>query len=233
MNAGFAEERFDPRRIAPDVATELLARAPWRRFVVLGDDCALGPGGPHEGPGGAPWSDRVAAALRSVRPELAYLNLARPRSTATEVRARQLAGALTFRADLAAVAAGGNDVLSDHFDADATETELARIIGPLRDGGVDVVVLAPFGGRGGAARPPGDGDVLSRRLRLLTERTRALALRHGAIHVGLGTRPAGADPDVHGGDGRPADARGHALAAAAVIRRLGAHLGVPGPPSHR
>ncbi|GGQ49087.1 SGNH/GDSL hydrolase family protein [Streptomyces mutabilis] len=233
MNAIFTDERFDPHCIAPDMATELLAQAPWRRFVVLGDDFARGPGDPHEGYGASPWPDRVAAALRSVRPELAYLNLAQPQSTATEVRARQLAKALTFQADLAAVAAGGNDVLSDHFDADATETELARIIGPLREAGVEVVVLAPFGSRRPARQSPEHRDVLRRRLRLLTERTYELALRHGAIHVGLSAHPADADPDIYGSDGRRVDARGHAIAAAAAIRRLGVHLGVNGRPSPR
>ncbi|MGW6568406.1 SGNH/GDSL hydrolase family protein [Streptomyces sp. NPDC054975] len=227
MDAISADEQRDPYCIAPDMATELLKPAPWRRFVVLGDAFAEGPGEPCEGYADAPWAHIVAAALRSAHPDLAYLNLAQRDPIAAEVRARQLAKALTFQPDLAAVAAGGSDVLRDSFDADATEAELARIIAPLRDAGVDVVILAPFG-RGSTTTPK---DVLRRRLRLLAERTYDLALRNGAIHVDLSAHPADADPGIFGADGWRVNARGHAIAAAATIRRLGVHLGVHGPTS--
>ncbi|MFE5796853.1 SGNH/GDSL hydrolase family protein [Streptomyces sp. NPDC056503] len=228
MDAISADERRDPYSIAPGMAAELLAQAPWRRFVVLGDGFAEGPGEPCEGYADAPWAHCVAAALRSAHPDLAYLNLAQRDPIAAEVRARQLGKALTFQPDLAAVAAGGSDVLRDSFDADATEAELARIIAPLRDAGVDVVVLAPFG-RGSTGTAP--KDVLRRRLRLLAERTYDLALRNGAIHVDLSAHPADADPGIFGADGWRVNARGHAIAAAATIRRLGVHLGVHGPTS--
>ncbi|MGW5851301.1 SGNH/GDSL hydrolase family protein [Streptomyces sp. NPDC055254] len=230
MNARSADERYDPYCIAPGMATELLAQAPWRRFVVLGDAFAEGPGESCEGYDDASWAHRVAAALRSVHPDLAYLNLAQRDPVAAEVRARQLGKALTFQPDLAAVVAGGSDVLRESFDADATEAELARIIAPLRDAGVEVVILAPFG-RGSAQDVP--KDVLRRRLRLLSERTYSLALRNGAIHVDLSAHPADADPGIFDADGRHVNARGHAIAAAATIRRLGVHLGVYGPPSLR
>ncbi|MBB1245173.1 SGNH/GDSL hydrolase family protein [Streptomyces durbertensis] len=210
------------------MATELLAQAPWRRCVVLGDAFAQGAGEPRAGYGDASWAERLAAALRSVRPDLAYVNLAQRDPVAAEVRARQLGKALTFQPDLAAVAAGGSDVLRDSFDADATEAELARIIAPLRDAGADVVVLAPFGS-GTAGHLP--EDVLRRRLRLLSERTHNLALRNGAIHVDLTAHPADADPGIFGAGGWHVNARGHAIAAAATIRRIGVHLGVYGPPS--
>ncbi len=223
MNTMCGGERHDPYPLAPDAAAELLARAPWRRFVVLGDDLAEG-GDPRKDRDGPPWADRVAAALRSVRPELAYLNLGRRELTAARIRARQLARALTFRPDLAAVAAGGSDVLDDSFDADATEAELARLLGPLRDAGVEVVVLAPFCGRRSARHAAEDQAVLHRRLRLLAERTRDLALRNGVLHVDLGARPVRTGPDLFGADGRHLDAHGHAVAAATVVRCLGARL---------
>jgi hypothetical protein len=230
VNARSADEQYDPYCISPAMATEILVQAPWRRFAVLGDAFAEGPGEPCEGYDDAPWAHGVAAALRSVHPDLAYLNLAQRDPVAAEVRARQLGKALTFQPDLAAVAAGGSDVLRESFDADATEAELARIIAPLRDAGVEVVVLAPFG-RGGTGHVP--KDVLRRRLRLLSERTYDLALRNGAIHVDLSAHPADADPGIFGADGWHVNARGHAIAAAATIRRLGVHLGVYGPPSLR
>jgi hypothetical protein len=218
------DERHDPYCIAPEAATELLSQAPWQRFVVLGDDFARGPAGSCTGYTAASWADRLAAALRSVRPDLAYLNLAQSDVTAAQVRARQLARALTFRADLAAVAAGGSDLLRDGFDADATEAELARIIGPLRDSGVEVVVLAPFG-RGHA-----DAVLAGRRTvppqRLLSERIHDLALRNGALRLDLGAHPAASSEDTCCPDGRRISARAHAIAAAAAIHRLAARLGV-------
>jgi lysophospholipase L1-like esterase len=233
VNASCADEHHDPYCIAPDRATALLAQAPWRRLVVMGDGFARGPGRARPGYGAEPWADRLAAALRSVHGDLAYLNLAQRGSTAARMRARQLAKALTFQADLAAVAAGDSDVLGEFFDADATEAELARLIGPLREAGVEVLILAPFGTRRPARQPPEHQEVVRRRLRLLAERTYDLALRHGALHVDLGAHQVGADPDIYGTDGRQVDARGHAVAAATVIRRLGVHLGINEQRSHR
>ncbi|MER6159613.1 SGNH/GDSL hydrolase family protein [Streptomyces sp. NPDC001868] len=185
---------------------------PWQRFVVLGDVTVKSPGSTRGKSGSVPWTDRVAETLRSARPNLAYLNLGRRGHSATQVRAKQLARALAFRGDLAVVVAGGHEALRDPFDVDATEAELHRIVGPLRDSGADVITL----GVGPLLSEPAVEEHrggLQQRLRLLAERTRELALQHGALHV-----------DMTGdGDVRRTGASDDAVAAA-VIRRLRTHL---------
>jgi len=44
------------------------------------------------------------------------------------------------------------------------------------------------------------------------------------VHLELAAHPAAAEPDVYGADLRFVSRRGQAIAAAAVIRRLGEHL---------
>ncbi|MFD4628994.1 GDSL-type esterase/lipase family protein [Streptomyces sp. NPDC058284] len=211
MNGAPPHERHDSPRDPRGEDPDFRAGTPWRRFIVLGDSGARSRGSSRRGSGSEPWADRVAGALRSPRPELAYLNLSRADQSAAQVRSRQLARALAFRGDLAAVVAGGHEALLDSFDVDATEAELHRIVGALRDSGADVITLGAYGSCGQAPAVAERGGGPEQRLRLLAERTRALALQHGAMHVDM----------VGAGDG-PAGDRERAVAAA-VIRRLAAH----------
>ncbi|WP_405180179.1 SGNH/GDSL hydrolase family protein [Nocardia sp. NBC_01377] len=108
----FRTEADDPMLVPADAARELLDGAPWRRFAVIGDSVALGVGDPSPGYLTSGWSDRVAAVLRSVNPELAYLNTGRVGATIGEVIAEQLGPALDFRPDLIHVTCGGNDLFA-------------------------------------------------------------------------------------------------------------------------
>ncbi len=96
---------------------------PWPRFAVPGDSVAEGLCEPVDGYPHVQWADRIAAELRAVRPELAYLIL-RLRGLrglrAHEVRPNQLALALEFRPDLALVVRGGNDAFGPAYDAACT-----------------------------------------------------------------------------------------------------------------
>ncbi|GGO90696.1 SGNH/GDSL hydrolase family protein [Wenjunlia tyrosinilytica] len=217
-------EAGDPHCLREGEAARLLERAPWRRFVVLGDGVAEGRGDPVEGYGQGGWAGRVAAALREVRPELAYLNLAKRSLVAAQVRSQQLEAALNFTCDLAAVVCGAQDVLRRSFDPDATEVELSRVIAPLRDAGCDVLTMSQFDITRSGLVPEEESPALRERLRVLAERTQAVSLRHGALHVDLTLHPAAADPGVHSADHRHPSARGHAVAGAEAVRRLGARL---------
>jgi lysophospholipase L1-like esterase len=217
-------EETDPHCITDAQAVELLGDSPWRRFVTLGDSVAEGVGEAKEGYRTSPWADRVAESLRRVRPDLAYLNLGRRDLFIAEVRAQQLEQALDFKSDLTAVVCGGNDMLHKSFDPDAVETELSRIIAPLRDAGSDVVTMGLFDITQSRYVPEPYKAGLKARLHQLSERTQDVSLRHGAIYVDLSNHPAGAEDDIYSTDGRHVNMRGHAVAAAAVIRRLGAHL---------
>ena len=66
-------EAADPYCLRPGEAATLLAGHPWRRFAVLGDSIAEGVGDPVPGYEHLGWADRVAAALRQHRPDLAVL----------------------------------------------------------------------------------------------------------------------------------------------------------------
>ncbi|MGY0489111.1 hypothetical protein [Streptomyces sp. WG-D5] len=182
----------DPRHCRP----ASLARMPWRRFVVLGDSSP-------------DWAARVTEALRSVRPDLAHLDLGRYELSTAQVRTGQLARALAFRGDLAAVVVGGREAARASFDIDAVEAELSRIVGPLRCSGADVLILGPCAPGPSAAPPEEPGSGPRRRLRILAERTRDLALRHGALYVETPARPAGC---------------GGSSVADAVVHRLADHL---------
>ncbi|MEU6673235.1 GDSL-type esterase/lipase family protein [Streptomyces sp. NPDC046925] len=210
MSGAGPHEPYECRRGAVNDDCPALVRVPWRRFVVLGGSGAKwsqpggcsGCGTPGGCPGCRPWADHVADVLRAVRPDLAYLNLGRRDHSTAQVRARQLAKALAFRGDLAAVVAGGPEALREPFDVDATEAELSRIVGPLRASGADVLALGPYGP---GLPAPVAGEHRSgprQRLRLLSERTRELAVRHGALYVDVTSRTV----------------------ASAVIRRLADHL---------
>jgi lysophospholipase L1-like esterase len=209
-----------------DDITEPLLTAPWRRFVVIGDSVASGEGEPVDGFAHRGWADSIAAALRAAHPELEYRNLAHRGLLAEEVRETQLEAALRLRPDLALVAAGGNDLFGPGFDGPGVEDELEEMVGALRRGGADVITAGMFD----ISQAPGIVAeayrlVVGERLRELSWRTRAVANRHDAIHVDLTYHPVSADPGIYSRDGRHANARGHAIAAAEALALLRARSG--------
>jgi lysophospholipase L1-like esterase len=203
-----------------DEAAALLRGAPWRRFVAVGDSVVEGVRGPAHGYRDLSWVDRLVAGLRAQHPDLAEHNLGHRGLLAADVRQRQLAPALALEPDLAVVVAGGNDLFRDRFDALAVGAELTAMVSRLRDIGSDVITMGLFDiTRIDPAAPT--APMVSRRIRTLAELTAAVAGRHGAIHLDFSTHPAGADPSIYSDDRLHLNARGHALVAAATIRRLG------------
>jgi len=219
-----AREVTDPYCLADGAAAALLAGAPWRRFVVLGDSVAEGVSEALDGYRSPPWADRVAAVLTAEQPELAYLNLGRRDTPTAAVRGEQLGRALAFRPDLAGVTCGGADMLRRSFDFQAVEAELARIVSALQAQGCLVFTMGLFDLSRSPYLPDEFRKPIGDKLRLLSERTAIVAMRHGAVHVDLTSHPA-AGEDIWSSDGRHVNARGHAIAAAETIRRLGVHLG--------
>ncbi len=217
-------EDDDPYCLRPGESAELLAGQPWRRFAVLGDSVAEGLCEPLDGYSDLQWADRLAAELRTAAPELEYLNLGVSGLRAHEIHATQLDAALAFEPDLALVVGGGNDAFSARYDADRVDRELTAMI-----------TRAPGRGRRGdhaghvrRVGQPCDPGVaaprLAERMRLLSERTRALAERLGTIHVHLTTHPLSTDPGLYSSDGRHGNARSDAVAAAITLRRLGSAI---------
>jgi lysophospholipase L1-like esterase len=211
--------------VADALMDRWVTNAPWRRFVVLGDGCARRPAGEAQRHRHRPWPRQVACPLQRQQPDLAYLNLARNAALIPVVRAQQLQPALEFRPDLAVIMCGGGDALRPSFDTDTVEMELTRIVAALRGMRCEVVIIGPFDFAAAAWVPPQQREQLRSRLRLLTERLQAVALRLGALHVDLVSHPASRDPATHGADGRQLNARGHSIVAGEVLRRLAARLG--------
>src|SRR5690349_11971735 len=132
-------EGDDPYCLRPGEADSLLADAPWRRLLILGDSIAVHPGDPVDGYADDTWVQRLAAAL----PLDEYRNLGVAGARLADVRSGQLDDGLTFYPDLAVVAAGANDVLPSSLPPDLW-VALERIIGPLSRLGALVVTFGCF-----------------------------------------------------------------------------------------
>jgi lysophospholipase L1-like esterase len=221
--------------VAPDVTpadaftltdrqvADLLRGAPWRRFAGVGDSVVEGVRSPAPGYRDLSWTDRIVAGLRAHQPDLVERNLGQRGLLTAAVRQQQLDPALTFRPDLAVVVAGGNDVFRDRFDTAAVEAELTTMVRELRAIGSDVVTVGLFDISQIDPAAPTAG-LVHRRIRTLADLTGAVAERHGALHVDFSRHPAGVDPSIYSDDRLHLNARGHAVTAAEVIRRLSAAL---------
>jgi lysophospholipase L1-like esterase len=218
-----SREAADPYCLRVGESAALLAGHPWKRFVVVGDSVALG-GDPVQGYSELPWTDRVAAELAAVEPDLVYLNLGRRDVVAAQVRADQLDDALAFMPDLALVACGANDALRASYRPEAVDAELTGIIGSLRQRGADVMTIGLFDTTFAPAIPPRVKHLVGRRMGVLSQHTAELAVALGTIHINVTGHPAEADADMHSADGLHGNMRSHAIVAAEAVRRLGAYL---------
>jgi len=226
-------ELADPDCLAAGEGARLLSGHQWRRFVVVGDSVANGPTEAVEGFTPLRWTDRVAAELQRVRPELQYLNLGRIGLRAHEIRLTQLAAAVEFRPDLALVLGGSNDAFRPGYAgavADAVDAELAAMIEGLQAAGAEVATASLFNASYGPAVPDRLRPELRQRLALLASRARDLASRYGTIHVDLSRHRRATDPTLYSTDGRHGNARSDAIAAAELVRQLGERLRRPSEP---
>jgi hypothetical protein len=225
MTAGLPPAEADDRYcLRTGEAARLLAGHPWHRFAVLGDCLAEGLGDPLPGYPDQSWVDRVAAELARHEPRLAHLNLGRRDTGAAQVRAAQLAPALAFAPDLALVACGGHDALRQEFHPAVVDGELRAIVQAFRERDCDVVTVCAFDGSRNQAVPDRFRPWLHQRLQELADRTRCIAEEFQTVHVDLFGHPA-CDENIYSDDGRHGNRRGHAIAAAETIRRLGVHVG--------
>lgn len=220
-------EATDPYCLRPGESLALLADHPWRRFVVLGDSVAEGLCEPVDGYSDLQWADRIAAELRAVRPELAYLNLGVSGLRAREILATQLEPALAFGADLALVVGGGNDAFPATYDADRVDRELTLMITTLQGAGAEVMTLGMFDISYSPAVADWLRPGLRQRMRTLSERTAAIAAQLGTIHVQLTDHPLSTDPSLYSSDGRHGNARSDAVATAETVRAIGRRLKAP------
>lgn len=216
-------EAADPHCLTDEQARAALAGAPWHRLVVMGDSIAAGIGDPVDGYRDLPWAERLAGSLRAATGSLAYLNLGMRGVRAGEARAHQLDRALAFAPDLAVVACGANDALRRSFSPPAVEAEIEAVVGPLHAAGALVVTFGVFDLSTTSFVPAERRSGLRARLHALGDLTRAVARRHGGVHVDFLGHPA-TDDDLFSDDRIHVNRRGHAIVAAETVRSLGHHL---------
>ncbi|MEE1802538.1 SGNH/GDSL hydrolase family protein [Streptomyces sp. JV176] len=220
-------EAADPHCLRPGEARSLLAGAPWRRLVVLGDLAVERAAEPVEGYGPGPWYDRVATALDEAAQDVAYLNLlGRREPRVAQVRSGQLPAALAFRGDLALVCCGTAYTPDETFGRYGLTAELVRIVTPLRDAGHDVVLLGSHPLAAWPGLPDGRRERVAEQQNRVSEQARAVALRHGTLYVEPPPRRPGTEAAAVWSRDRPRpNSRGHAALAAAVVRALGTRPG--------
>jgi lysophospholipase L1-like esterase len=216
-------EAADPDCLADADAVELLRGTPWRRMVVLGDSVAAGVREPVEGYRDQGFADRVGGALLAAHPEGAFRNLGVRDLRLAAIRDTQLPVALGFGPDLAMVIGGGNDALARRYDAERVARELREIVVPLSEAGAFVVTIGLFDLARSGLVPQEYAPAMAARFDELDSITAAVAEEVGALHVDTHHHPRAADPAIFASDRVHANARGHAVAFAAIMRALSAH----------
>ncbi|MFJ9685008.1 GDSL-type esterase/lipase family protein [Streptomyces bacillaris] len=94
---------------------------------MIGDSLSAGTGDPSPGYQDQGWSDRFAAILRRVHPDLAYLNTAEDGATTEQTIERQLDGALEFAPDLLHLPCGAKDLVRRAPDFGRIERRLRHL----------------------------------------------------------------------------------------------------------
>jgi lysophospholipase L1-like esterase len=218
----YPREATDPDCLDDADAVELLRGTPWRRMVVLGDSVAAGIREPLEGYRDEGFADRVGQTLLAAHPEGAFRNLGVRDLRLAAIRDTQLPVALEFGPDLAVVIGGGNDALARSYDAGRVERELREIVVPLSRAGAFVVTIGLFDLPRSGLVPAEYAPAMAARFDELDSITAAVAAEVGALHVDTHHHPRAADPAIFASDGIHANARGHAIAFAAIVRALSA-----------
>ncbi|MFE7617481.1 SGNH/GDSL hydrolase family protein [Streptomyces sp. NPDC057496] len=214
-----AAELSDPYCMAPDTAAELLRDLPWNRLVVMGDSVTAGVMDPLPGYRERSFADRFTDALAATRPGLAAVNLATPHLLLDGIRDQQLIPALDFGPDVVMVSAGGNDAFRS-FDPKTLRARLAALLTPLAESGALVVTIGLFDLARSGLVPPEHADNMARRFDELDRVTAELARALGGIHIDTHHHPLAADPGIYAADRVHANARGHAVAFAAIATTL-------------
>jgi lysophospholipase L1-like esterase len=208
---------------APPLESEELAdrlrRAPWRRYVAIGDSLTEGLGDPVEGYPNMSWAEAPAQAFKRLHPDFTFLNLGKRYLTARQVRETQLQPALDFEPDLATVLAGGND-LGDPFDPEGIERELDTMVAALADRGATVVTLSMPNIVRTGRYPKQMAEVLGPRLAVYREISVRIAERFDTVFIDYFNHPTCDDPSIVSDDLIHPNMRGHAIVADLVLQGL-------------
>jgi lysophospholipase L1-like esterase len=187
------------------------------RYVALGDSQTEGLNDGDELSGYRGWADRFAERLAEASPGLLYANLALRGCRARDVRQDQLPAALALEPDLATVVVGMNDMLRHDYDLDLTVRQVEETFEALVAAGARVFTMTfPHVGR----MLPVMSWLLPRQ-RILNERLREAAERHGVPVLDLFELEMTSDPRLWSHDRIHGSAEGHELIAAAMTELVG------------
>lgn len=223
-------EAADPDCIDDAAAVELLRDMPWRRMVALGDSVAAGIREPVDGYRDEGFTDRLGEALTAAHDDGAYLNLGVRELRLAAIRDTQLPPALEFEPDLAIVIGGANDALSRRYHPDRVREGLRDILIPLSQAGAFVVTIGLYDlGRSGML-PAEHAAPMIERFDELDAVTAGVTAELGGLHVDTHHHPRASDPAIFASDRMHANARGHAIAFAAIVHALSEHASAAGTP---
>ena len=212
-------EETDPYCLTTTAAAQLLADAPWQRFVVIGDSLSAGTGDPSPGYAPGPWPARVAAALTRVHPDLEYWNSGVRGATTRDTLDNQLEPALGLRPDLIHVPSGANDIWRPTPSFDVIARDLRGLFERTAKSGALVTTFT----LGRAFVVPTIPD-FAERVELLNEIIRSLAREYGAVVIEMWDHPIMDRPDLLSADRIHFAASGQAVLAAEVVRGLAGAL---------
>lgn len=210
---------LNPTPLEPEELADRLRRAPWRRYVTIGDSLTEGLGDPVEGYPNVTWVETIGRAFKQVNPDFEFLNLGKRYLTASQVRETQLQPALDFEPDLATVLAGGND-LGDPFEPEGIERELDAMVAALTGAGATVFTLSIPDVRRSGRYPEPLAELLGPRLEVHREIAKRVAERYDAVFFDCFNHSMAEDPTIPSADLMHPNMRGQSILADWIIQGL-------------
>lgn len=192
---------------------------PYQCFVAIGDSVTEGIGDPVEGFAQQGAHDTLALRLKTLNPELKYVNLARRGLLTREIRQTQLPAAQALKPDLVSIIAGANDLLMRSWNPDQFETDFAAMLGafPTRTERLTMTLpnfSIPLG------MPATMRARFERQWVQANDIIRRLARRHDALLLDVGANMDFHHADVWSADRVHPNARGYAQTAQAMAELL-------------
>ncbi|WP_077191406.1 SGNH/GDSL hydrolase family protein [Streptomyces lydicus] len=213
-------EATDPFCLDQADAVALLTGAPWGRYAVIGDSLSAGTGDPTPGYQDQGWSDRVAGVLRSVRPDLQYLNVSEVGATTAQTLENQVARMAEFSPDLLHVPCGANDIVRRWPDFGEIERTLRQMYSLAKGTGA---LLTTFT-LGRAYDVPVFPD-WPEQVAAVNEIVRGLASEYDALVVDMWDHPVNDRGNLLSEDRIHFSTSGQAVMATEVVKKLASSLG--------
>ncbi|MEU5469323.1 SGNH/GDSL hydrolase family protein [Streptomyces lydicus] len=213
-------EATDPFCLDQADAVALLTGAPWGRYAVIGDRLSAGTGDPTPGYQDQGWSDRVAGVLRSVRPDLQYLNVSEVGATTAQTLENQVARMAEFSPDLLHLPCGANDIVRRWPDFGEIERTLRQMYSLAKGTGA---LLTTFT-LGRAYDVPVFPD-WPERIAAVNEIVRGLASEYDALVVDMWDHPVNDRGNLLSEDRIHFSTSGQAVMATEVVKMLASSLG--------